>query len=92
MLFREKVVSSAIYIPYLGPWYLTGGLLKLFLLAVQSSAFVLKINLGDNFTPGRAFSNLSVCCLGRVEAYYFFHPCAAQRAHLNPPLFDQISN
>lgn len=66
MLFREKVVSSAIYIPYLGPWYLTGGLLKLFLLAVQSSAFVLKINLGDNFTPGRAFSNLSVCCLGRV--------------------------
>ena len=47
-------------------------------LAVQSSAFLLKINPGDNFTPDRALRNLSVCRGERVEACYFFPPLAEQ--------------
>lgn len=42
--------------------------LKLFPPAVQSSAFVLKTSPGDNFAPDRAFSNLSICGVGRAEA------------------------
>lgn len=59
-------------------------LLKLFPLAVQSSAFVLKINPGDNFTPDRAFSNLSVCWRERVETCYCFHLFTAQRCREHP--------
>lgn len=60
--------------------------LKLFPPAVQSSAFVLKTSPGDNFAPDRAFSNLSICGVGRAEARYCFHLLTTQRqrVHLNP--------